>query len=804
MNNNQKATKRALLTSVMALVMCVVMLVGTTFAWFTDTASTGVNKIQAGNLDVQLLDATTGNSIEGETLQFKKAAGATQGEQVLWEPGCTYELPAFIVKNNGSLNLKYKIVISGIKGSAKLNEAIEWTMTEGGTSVNINDGTEVPLAPNATSGDIIIKGHMKENAGNEYQGLSIDGIAITVYAAQVSAEFDSIGNTYDQYAEYPLHIVPAVVEQPLAAVKDSGDNVTAYEYANSDNTFKVSVPAAAVAGGTSAPVVTAKKTETPANITIDAAQQDSISYDISVTSDGAGVSASAPATVTLNIGAGLTGVKLYHNNTLMTLDSDGTLVAGEYKYDAVAGTVTFMTDSFSPFTVVVDAPAAIVGDVRYYDLQKALDVGGVVTLLRDVKIDATKTTVADRLTVNAPTTLNFNDKKLIAPGELEPTSNWAALYIKANTTINADENGGIQCLNKENGECGPYAINVIGGANVTINGGTYYGGGTAVQVQLGTLTVNGGVYDGTSFGEKYGYKFLLNCVDDNYKNGTAQIVVNGGKFHNYDPANAPCENPIADFVADGKGTVKNGDWYEVISGTFVSTEAELTAALAGTDSTIYLTKDIALTAPITIERNCTLIGNGSATISKQPVNVAPTANVTFKNVNFATPDNDNDNASSVYASGLEGKVVFDGCTFTNPQWECIQITPMDGAEIIATNCKFVVDGKGIYAKENGTKVERLFHIQNTDDTGMYKATITNNQFIGVDLCRNAVIDVDDIEAFANVTCGGNIFYNHDNTSVDTLADGMIYVNINGKYDAANVATDTFAQFTQTPAAALHS
>ena len=52
--NNKRATKRALLTSVMALVMCVVMLVGTTFAWFTDTASTGVNKIQAGNLDIEL------------------------------------------------------------------------------------------------------------------------------------------------------------------------------------------------------------------------------------------------------------------------------------------------------------------------------------------------------------------------------------------------------------------------------------------------------------------------------------------------------------------------------------------------------------------------------------------------------------------------------------------------------------------------------------------------------------------------------------------------------------------------------
>ena len=99
--NNKKATKRALLTSVMALVMCVVMLVGTTFAWFTDTASTGVNKIQAGNLDIELEMQVTENGetkwvkAEGETLQFKKAAGH-ESEEVLWEPGCRYELPALL------------------------------------------------------------------------------------------------------------------------------------------------------------------------------------------------------------------------------------------------------------------------------------------------------------------------------------------------------------------------------------------------------------------------------------------------------------------------------------------------------------------------------------------------------------------------------------------------------------------------------------------------------------------------------------------------------------------------------------
>ena len=125
---NRKSTKRALLGSVMAMVLCLAMLIGATFAWFTDTASTGVNKIQAGNLDVALeMKDAAGQWVpaEGKTLDFVKAAA---GEQVLWEPGCTYELPQLRVVNKGNLALKYKIQITGINGSAKLNEAIEWTI----------------------------------------------------------------------------------------------------------------------------------------------------------------------------------------------------------------------------------------------------------------------------------------------------------------------------------------------------------------------------------------------------------------------------------------------------------------------------------------------------------------------------------------------------------------------------------------------------------------------------------------------------------------------------------------------------
>lgn len=212
--NNTKTTKRALLSSVMAMLICVAMLIGTTFAWFTDSASTAVNKIQAGTLEVQLL-AEDGTSLEGQTLSWQKASGA-ENEDVLWEPGCTYNLQSFKIKNNGNLALKYKIVISGIVGDAKLLEAIDFTVTgvDGVTTVNALNGFEGKLAASSITNAITISGHMKEDAGNEYQGLSIDGIGITVVATQDTVESDSFGNDYDANSEYPV---------PVSSVSDIKD-----------------------------------------------------------------------------------------------------------------------------------------------------------------------------------------------------------------------------------------------------------------------------------------------------------------------------------------------------------------------------------------------------------------------------------------------------------------------------------------------------------------------------------------------------------------------------------------------------
>ena len=234
MNNNQKATKRALLTSVMALVMCVVMLVGTTFAWFTDTASTAVNKIVAGNLDVDIVDES-GDSLDGGTLSFVNKENQSN---ILWEPGATFFTQGFKIVNKGTLALKYKVVVSGTTGDAKLLKAIKLDVVEAktkeATPVSFaNEGNllkQNDSAP-ANNGVYYLRGHMDENAGNEYKNLTLDGISITVYATQNTHEFDSFNDTYDAQAGEDTRFYSLAEFNALTEIPNGVKNV----YVNIDN-----------------------------------------------------------------------------------------------------------------------------------------------------------------------------------------------------------------------------------------------------------------------------------------------------------------------------------------------------------------------------------------------------------------------------------------------------------------------------------------------------------------------------------------------------------------------------------------
>ena len=764
--SNKKATKRALLTSITALAMCVVMLVGTTFAWFTDTATANVNKIQAGKLDVALEMFDTAQNkwvtAEGQTLNFVKAAGG-ESQAILWEPGAEYKLPELRVVNNGNLNIKYKVEVTGIQmnrqpvaGVFDLNDVITWKAD------GLTLGTEATLNPTESKA-FTISGKMDTAAGNDYQGLTINGVSITVYATQATGEYDSTRNDYDTSAGYSVVVLPKTANAAMS--KDTTESK--YEYEAADGTVKAEIPTNAVAANET-PTVSIRPVADAATgkFVVDAGNgTEKVAYEISISNIAAG--STELAKVSFKLGAGLTNVALKHENLVMTSKSSEAdlTTADTFYYDAATGMVTIAVDHFSVFSVTYAAPVATIGSTTYTSLADAFavakdgdtimllkntngngikvlpntfanngltvdfngyvyTVGGVlvgsattgtnafqlnqgnkitfkngsivgvaegtkpaedtpdwkgapaivlqnycnlvlenmivtggdetvytmsnncgnivinnttinagkaqgygsgafafdvyggwykdnvtvtvkgnsvingdieldrntknpstsintlilgdctingnilksdgtlnfagnVTLNGNVNVTKNKDDAANYIRVTGATTLNLNGK-IITPDNMgNNNTNFTALIVDADTAINAGVNGGIDTQTN-----GGYAINVRNGATLTINGGTYYGGGTAVQVQKGTLVINDGTFEVEPYSDPtYGYKFLINCIDADYKDGTAKIMVRGGSFVNYDPSDSASENPRGNFVDEGYScTENNGVW----------------------------------------------------------------------------------------------------------------------------------------------------------------------------------------------------------------------------------------------------
>ncbi len=213
-----KITKRALFASVLSLLVCFSMLIGSTFAWFTDSATTGVGNIVAGTLEIDLVDKA-GESLvgEGKSISFVDKDGKEISD-ILWEPGCSYLLEEVTLVNKGNLWAKCKLVITAVNGATDgdVDLASVIDVYEGDNKIgtlreilNRVDAvkSDIVLAPEGEEGDKVAFGQLKlvmqEGAGNDYQGKSLTGITVTVLATQYTAEYDSKDNQYDAGALYP-------------------------------------------------------------------------------------------------------------------------------------------------------------------------------------------------------------------------------------------------------------------------------------------------------------------------------------------------------------------------------------------------------------------------------------------------------------------------------------------------------------------------------------------------------------------------------------------------------------------------
>ena len=226
-------TKRALLTSVLALVLSLAMLAGSTFAWFTDTASTGVNRIVSGNLDVGLQYWGVGEDGQ-KTWLTAESSEELFDENALWEPGYT-QIVYLKVKNNGNLALTYAMQITPVRETVginvdgeqfKLSDYIKfaWTtftadgdgapvaLDREGAQAGVGEGAQLGTTLHRQAAEpmeagaeelVALVAWMPENVGNEANYSTVQPtieLSLKVLATQAAVESDSFDTTYDEDA----------------------------------------------------------------------------------------------------------------------------------------------------------------------------------------------------------------------------------------------------------------------------------------------------------------------------------------------------------------------------------------------------------------------------------------------------------------------------------------------------------------------------------------------------------------------------------------------------------------------------
>ena len=390
------------------------------------------------------------------------------------------------------------------------------------------------------------------------------------------------------------------------------------------------------------------------------------------------------------------------------------------KFTVYATQDTVENDSYGP---TYDKNATYYPVLDAAGLKDALVNGGEIQVVEDVNTSG-EDTVAARMIVSKPTTLQL-DKKIISPDNMgNNEDNFVALIVDADTTINAGPEGGI-----DTGTNGGYAINVRNGAKLTINSGDYYGGGTAVQVQKGELIINGGFFAVEPFSDPYGYNFLLNCIDSAYKNDTAKIIVKGGTFVNFDPSNNTAEGAGTNFVADGYSVIceeqANGDkWYTVVEGKGASSETELNDIISSATEPTTITLTAGTYELPSLENKDITIKGTKDTVIDLTDKVKKANSVTFEGVtvNFGKDNYKGFQHTSPVAykdctiNGFMttyGDTTFENCTF-NAENDKYSINFYGGENFTLTNCHFYGVNKNVYIYQETVDCDKKVTFDNCD------------------------------------------------------------------------------------------
>ena len=532
----KNSLKRSLFLSVLSLFLCFSMLVGTTFAWFTDSVTSANNIIVAGNLDVELYNAIgvdANKKVDSNTKLFE--------EVVLWEPGAV-AVENLTVANEGTLALKYKLSanIANAKGKANLADVLKVGIVEGGITATdrdalINSVTEWmefksfaregqleagTTAPTTKTYGIVIwwEPSANDNAYNmnngETEKLSIE-LGVNLFATQATVEEDSFDNQYDD---------------------------AAWVVANADATAKnqAELDAALANGG-----LVALAGDISGDLVIDNVAEGTILNFAGSTVNGT-VTVAEGQKITLN---GQGGIAATGTAPALKVgkDADVTIAGGTFTSENVAISVTNRTEAPMLLTIeegtVITAPTIINLDQtsNYAGAEIVINGGEFNSTYtksdaRPIKVHGGDVTInGGTFTIDNPTGGNcyFVD----VSSTYNTANDGTNKYVMGKVEIN----GGTFEFTAENS----YLVDVPG--NVVVNDCTFIGVKAANVFNISstnpadqTITVNGGNYTVRTS--------PAGCFNYTYAN---RVILKGGTINS--------NKKLTDSLADGYKVVDNGN-----------------------------------------------------------------------------------------------------------------------------------------------------------------------------------------------------------------------------------------------------
>ena len=370
-------TKRTLLTSAVSLVLCICMLLGTTFAWFTDAVTSSGNIIASGKLDAEMY--WSDKLLAADSDEWNNADGTSVFNYNNWEPGYT-EVRYVKVSNAGSLNFRWKLSIEAEGNVTDLSDVIKVyyvnpvtaeltkeglkSLTPAGTLTDVlenNTGLDGRQLTPDSSVILAIAFHMDELADNKYQNKSLcdAGFSLKLLATQDIGESDSFGDDYDGNAFADIFAgFQGGSAGAAVTTNDEGATTSAVSMSGGDVSAEVPAGVKVADGVKSLELVISMMDASGANIQLGATEA---MQSLDVHMEGVAEGNTIPMLITLReylpTGLNSGALRLYHvenGETVVMTQAANPVNHNEFSYDPLTGSVTLAMASFSEVAVVAD------------------------------------------------------------------------------------------------------------------------------------------------------------------------------------------------------------------------------------------------------------------------------------------------------------------------------------------------------------------------------------------------------------------------------------------------------------------